>query len=157
MTYSSDPAQNPPGQNPSGQNPYGQNPYGQNPYGGAQPGSTPQNPGKNLGIIGLVLGIIGFVVAFIAPIAGVIVSILGLNKSKQAGQKNGLAMAGLIVSIVAFIANILFTVAIIGLFTTFGGAAMDIFEQCQANPNGVVEFQGQQVPCDQLLGEQPTP
>ena len=117
-------------------------------------GATPDpavNPGKTLGIVGLILGIVGFVVAFLAPIAGIIVSILGLNKSKRAGQKNGLAVAGVIVSIVALIANIIVTIILVSLAATFGGTAAQIVEQCQADPTGTVEFQGQQFNCEDLL------
>lgn len=117
--------------------------------------STPAvNPGKTLGIVGLILGIVGFVVLFLGSIAGLIVSILGLNKSKKAGQKNGLAVAGIIVSIVALIANIFATIAIvaaISLAASLGGSAVEILEQCQSDPTGIVEFQGEQIPCEQLL------
>jgi hypothetical protein len=110
-----------------------------------------ENPGKTLGIVGLVLGIVGFVVVFLAPIAGLIVSILGLNKSKKAGHKNGLAVAGIIVSIVALIVNVIATIVIISLAATFGGAAVDMVEQCQADPTGSVEFQGEVITCEELL------
>lgn len=109
------------------------------------------NPGKTLGIVGLILGIVGFFIAFLAPIAGIIVSILGLNKSKKVGQKNGLALAGIIVSIIALIVNIIAVVAFVALFASVGGSAVDLLEQCQNDPTGVVEFQGEQIPCSQLL------
>ena len=105
------------------------------------------NPGKTLGVVGLILGIVGFVIAFLAPIAGLIVSILGLRKSKKVGKKNGLALAGIIVSIIALIVNIVALVVLINL----GGSAVNLIEQCQNDPTGVVEFQGEQIPCSQLL------
>jgi MFS family permease len=110
-----------------------------------------ENPGKTLGIVGLVLGIVGFFIAFLAPIAGLVVSIIGRNKSKRAGHKNGLAVAGIIVSIVALIANIITVIVFISVAATFGGAAVELLEQCEANPTGTVEYQGQQFNCEDLL------
>lgn len=68
------------------------------------PGMQPENPGKTLGIIGLVC-------AFLFPLVGIILSAIGLSKSKKVGMSNGLALAGLIISIVGTIAQF-----IIGLF-----------------------------------------
>ena len=121
------------------------------PYSQQDGTAAPVNPGKTMGIVGLVLGIVGFIVAFVGPIAGLIVSIIGLSKSRKVGQKNGLALAGIIVSAVALIANIVVVVILVGLAATFGGAAIDMVEQCEANPTGSVEFQGQTIPCEELL------
>lgn len=47
------------------------------------------------------MAILGLVFAFIMPILGLIFSILGLNKAKEMqGEGHGLALAGLIISIV---------------------------------------------------------
>jgi hypothetical protein len=116
-----------------------------------QDGAPAANPGKTLGIVGLVLGIVGFLVAFLGPIAGLIVSIIGLVKSRKVGQKNGLAVAGIIVSIVALIANVIVTILLISLGLAFGGTAIDMVEECQSNPTGTVEFQGESIPCEELL------
>ena len=110
------------------------------------------NPGKTFGITGLILGIVGFFVAFIAPIAGLVFSIIGRNRSKRAGQKNGVATAGIIVSIIALIANIIVVIALISIGAALGGAAIDIVEQCQSNPTGTVDFQGEQIECSDILG-----
>ncbi|MBG0741180.1 DUF4190 domain-containing protein [Paeniglutamicibacter antarcticus] len=67
-------------------------PYGQQPQQSYQ-GATVQDPGKTLGIIGLVL-------AFLISIAGLVVSIIALKKSKAAGFKNTPAKVGIIVSII---------------------------------------------------------
>lgn len=122
------------------------------PYANPNAASTPAaNPGKTMGIVGLVLGIVGFVVAFLAPIAGIIVSIIGLNRSRAAGQKNGLAVAGIIVSVIALIVNIIAVVVLVSLAATFGTTAAEILQQCEADPTGTVEFQGQQITCEDLL------
>lgn len=49
-----------------------------------------QDPGRTLGIVGLIL-------AFVASLVGMIISIVALNQSKKAGYDNGLAKAGIIV------------------------------------------------------------
>ena len=113
--------------------------YGQGP-------ATAINPGKTLGIVGLILGIVGFFIP-LASIAGLICSILGLNKSKRVGQKNGIAVAGIIVSIVALIVNIIGIVVIVGGIV----AGANAVTQCQNDPTGTVEIFGQSTSCEQFL------
>lgn len=48
-----------------------------------------EDPGKTLGIVGLVLGLIGL------SLVGLILSIVGNNKSKAAGFKNTIAIVGI--------------------------------------------------------------
>lgn len=69
-----------------------------------------RNPGKTLGIVGLVLAI---------PLAllGLIFSILGLRKSKKAGQGNVLAGIGIVLStlmILGSIAAAVFVIVVVG-------------------------------------------
>jgi hypothetical protein len=52
--------------------------------------STSENPGHGLGIASLIVSILG------VGLVGIILGVIGLNKSKKAGQKNGLAIAGII-------------------------------------------------------------
>ena len=59
----------------------------------AAPVHTAEDPGKTLGIVGLVL-------AIVVPLVGIIVSAIALNTSKKAGFQNQLAKIGLIVGIV---------------------------------------------------------
>ncbi len=42
-------------------------------------------------------------VAFLLPIGGIVISVMGSKASKAAGHKNGLALTGMIISIVAFV------------------------------------------------------
>jgi hypothetical protein len=121
------------------------------PYANQNVAPPAENPGKTLGIVGLVLGIVGFGLAYLGPIAGLILSIIGLNKSKKAGQKNGIALAGIIVSIVALIVNIIVTIVLISAAATIGGAAIEVVEQCEANPTSTVEFQGETFNCEDLV------
>ena len=73
-----------------------------------QPATDSQNPGKALGIA-------GFILAFIFPLVGLILSIVALVKSKKAGLRNGLALAGIILSSVFFVMSaILLAVTIMG-------------------------------------------
>ena len=74
-----------------------------------------KNPGKVLGIIALVVSILSVVTVFICngactffipaifAIAGIILGIVGMVVSKKAGYKNGLALFGLILSIIGLI------------------------------------------------------
>ncbi len=59
--------------------------------------TTNEDPGKTLGIVGLVL-------AFLLPLIGLILSIVGVSKSKKAGFKNTPGVIGIIVgAVLAFI------------------------------------------------------
>lgn len=62
------------------------------------------NPGHGLGIASLVLSILGI------SIVSLILGIIGLNKSKKAGQTNGLALAGIIISSIGLIVGLIFTI-----------------------------------------------
>lgn len=83
------------GQAPYGQPgvPTGQYPQGQGPYGAPQPGfpGAPQDPGKSLGVAGLVL-------AFVCTIVGLILSIVAFRRSKAAGFRNTVALWGIVLS-----------------------------------------------------------
>lgn len=95
------------GQAPYGQAPYGQRPYGQPPYGQAGYGA-PMRPGVNG------FAIAGFVCAFLFSLLGVIFSAIALVQIKRTGQRgHGLAMAGLILSI-------LFIIGAIAVFASTG-------------------------------------
>ncbi|MEO8528097.1 MAG: hypothetical protein ABI435_03370 [Pseudolysinimonas sp.] len=54
---------------------------------------APAEPSKGLSIAGVVF-------AFLIPLLGLILSIVALVQSRGVGQKNGLAVAGIIISIV---------------------------------------------------------
>lgn len=101
------------GQPPYGQNPNNQQPYGQVPYGGQAPYGQPMYqqppvPGKGFGIAGMVLGIVSLVfvclfypVSFVLAIVGAVLSVISSSKAKAAGMKNGMAVAGLVCSLVS--------------------------------------------------------
>ncbi|MFF2773241.1 DUF4190 domain-containing protein, partial [Streptomyces bacillaris] len=72
---------------------------------------------------GRVLGIVGFVLSFVFPfdIAGLVLCIVGLVQSRRAGQRNGFAVAGIIISLV----GILFCAAILAILIP---AMVDLFQ-----------------------------
>jgi hypothetical protein len=71
--------------------------------------ASPQGPWQGQGYPaerpGRTIGIVGFILSFlvVVNIAALVVSIVGLVKSRRAGQKNGFALAGLIISIVGVV------------------------------------------------------
>lgn len=83
------------------------------------------NPGKGLGIAGMVLGIIslvcntvcsclyGSVLGFPLSIVGLILSIIAKKKSKAAGCSNGMATAGLVMNLISVIIVALAILAIV--------------------------------------------
>lgn len=118
----SDPSSPPPGGYP----PQG---YQQQPY-GAPPA---EDPGRTLGIIGLVL-------SFFTALIGLIISIVAYRKSKKAGFKNTPALLGIIVGIVTTVVGLIVgAVAIIGLVA--------LLSQCAQLGPGVHEVNGVTVTC----------
>lgn len=71
-----------------------------------------QDPGKTMGIVGLVLSFLGCL-----SIVGLILSIVAFNKSKKAGYKNGVALAGIIVGAIMLVISIVVGI-IIGVTTS---------------------------------------
>ena len=78
-----------------------------------------QDPGKTLGIVGLVLSFLGCL-----SIVGLILSIVAFNKSKKAGYKNGVALAGIIVGAVVLVISI-----VVGIVLGIGIGA--VAEKCE--------------------------
>jgi hypothetical protein len=70
--------------------------------------AKPTDPGQTLGILSLVF-------AFIFPLVGLVLGIIGHSKSKKAGFKNGLSIAGIVISIVSIIVTTLIFMAVVGL------------------------------------------
>lgn len=85
-------------------------------------------PGKILSIVSLVLGVLSilsncccsFLLGMFAPIvavpfsiAGLVTGFIGMKQAKDAGEKNGMAIAGLICSVVGVIVSILFVILMV--------------------------------------------
>jgi hypothetical protein len=68
-----------------------------------QPQQYQQAPQQPAGDVGKGLGIAGFILAFLVPPAGLVISIIARVKSNKAHVKNGLALAGIIVSSAMFV------------------------------------------------------
>lgn len=101
-------------------------------------GTPGEDPGKTLGIVGLVL-------AFVFSLAGLIVSIIANNKSKRAGFKNTPAKVGIILSIVFLVLGIILAIVLIAVT---GAVVNDVLEQCAGLDSGVYETQdGTQITC----------
>lgn len=95
-------------------------------------GAIEVNPGKTLGIVGLVMSFF-----FGLNIVGLILSIVGLNKSKKAGMKNTPAFAGIIVSIVTIIIGVIVVIAIVAI----AAAGVSVFqEMCEGMASGSYEL-----------------
>ncbi len=70
------------------------------------------------------VAIVGFVFAFIMPLIGLICSAIGLkNANKNNGDHRGLAIAGLVISILETIGIVLFLIVYIGIIVAALGAA----------------------------------
>jgi len=68
----------------------------------AVPPPAAVDPGRTMGIIGLIL-------AFFCSLVGLVVSVLAYNKSKAAGFKNNIALAGIIVGAISLVLGIIGT------------------------------------------------
>ncbi|MFE9234360.1 DUF4190 domain-containing protein [Cellulosimicrobium funkei] len=111
------------------------------PQAGAPSYSAPgQDPGKTMGIVGLVLSFLGCL-----SIVGLILSIVAFNKSKKAGYKNSLALAGIIVGAIVLVLTIIGSIV---FFSTVGAVTQEVLDACSGVPSGtVVEVRGEPVTC----------
>jgi hypothetical protein len=83
-------------------------------YQGYPPAPAPQDPGRTLGIVGLIL-------AFFCSLIGLIISIIAYRQSQQAGYKNNIALAGIIVGAISLLIGLLLQVTGVlgGIFGNF--------------------------------------
>jgi hypothetical protein len=105
------------------------------PQGNQQPYGAPpaEDPGKTLGIVGLVL-------SFFTALIGLIISIVAYRQSKKAGFRNTPALVGIIVGSVATVVGLIVgAVAVIGLVA--------LFSQCAQLGPGVHEVNGVPITC----------
>lgn len=81
---------------------------------------APVNPGKTTGIVAFVLSLLGL------NLVGIIVGFVGLNQSKKAGQKNGFAVAGIVIGVISLVAIVVLIASgnaiIEGVLASFNGA-----------------------------------
>ena len=108
-----------------------------------QPGGPPpapyyqqpaaEDPGKTLGIIGLVG-------AFLLPLVGLIISIIGFNKSKKAGFRNIPALVGIIIGAIGTVTYVIIIGVSIAALSAIG-------QQCAELGPGVHENGGVTITC----------
>lgn len=81
--------------------------------------------GLVLGIVAIVLGFVPCIgiLAIIPAILGIIFSIMGLSQAKKTGQGKGMAIAGLILSILAILWVPIFVLIVMGAVATTGAVA----------------------------------
>ncbi|WP_405372541.1 MULTISPECIES: DUF4190 domain-containing protein [unclassified Microbacterium] len=106
-----------------------------------QPVSGGPVPGRTMGIIALILAIIPF-----TQLIGLILGIVALVQSRKAGQKNGLAIAAIIVSVVLMILGIILFIALIWPPIAAGMT-------CASDPTAIVNLYGVDVDCMTVLSE----
>jgi len=76
-------------------------------------------PGKGLGVAGMILGILSLVffcipyIGFPLSVVSLILSIVGKAKAGSAGQSNGMAIAGLICSIISLALNLILLIIVL--------------------------------------------
>lgn len=163
-----DPTNNPPANTPPGSTPPAAPPVSDTPpqyeapVQPAYPGSAPpppagygaaptsERPGRTLGIVAFVLSFFTFLIA-------TVLGIIALVQSRRAGQKNGFALAAIIISVVLTIVS---TIALIAFISFVFNASTELYDQyvqecLNAGGSGFVESFGQQVPCDQIEVNQP--
>lgn len=87
----------------------------------------PAVPGKTLGIV-------AFVLSFFAQLIALILGIVALVQSRKAGQKNGFALAAIIISAVLMVVGVIVAIVLI----TAGLGAVN--ELCQGMPAGEYEL-----------------
>ena len=55
----------------------------------------------------------GLILAFFSPLLGLIFSIIGLTKAREYNSGKGLAIAGIVISVLSFIISIALTIAML--------------------------------------------
>ena len=93
--------------------------------------------GKNLGIAGMILGIIAIIVSFVPcfgwwaivlAVVGLVLSAISMTQAKKAGASKGMAIAGLICSILAIIIGTIWIFIIAKAVTEGGEVLMEAME-----------------------------
>ncbi|MDX2025495.1 DUF4190 domain-containing protein [Microcella sp.] len=102
---------------------------------------APVNPGKTMGIVALVLSILPF------QLIGVILGFVALNQSKKAGQKNGFAVAAIIIGLIGLVIGVIVAIgAAVSGAALFGGLG-GIVQICNDLGPGVWEVDGATYTC----------
>ena len=79
---------------------------------------------------GKTLGIVGLILAFVFALVGLIVSLVAKSQSKRAGVPNGPATAGIVLSIIFLVLQVVFIVVL-------ASTGFALFSQCATYGPGV--------------------
>jgi hypothetical protein len=113
---------------PADQPPPGYAPYGY-PYPAPYPMAMPPQQRSNMALTGMILGIVGLCTSIlyiggVVGIVGLIFSIIGIRTVNRTGQPGkGMAITGLITSILAIIVNAIEIAVIVWVVHTFNGCS----------------------------------
>ncbi|MFZ1258650.1 MAG: DUF4190 domain-containing protein [Candidatus Saccharimonas sp.] len=97
-----------------------------------------EDPGKTLGIVSLVTSLLG------VSLVGLITGIIGRKKSKAAGYKNNMALAGIILSIVGMVTAVTMIIVLMGAVSAGVGA---LNTKCKEHGPGVFTEGGTTYTC----------
>ncbi|WP_439594020.1 DUF4190 domain-containing protein [Microbacterium sp.] len=117
-------------------------------YSAAPPayGAPAQQP-----VPGRALGIAAFVVSIFFSLVGLIMGIVALVQSRKAGQKNGWAVAAIIVGSILFVISIIVGILAVVAFGAAAEFASEALRACQAvDFEGTVTVSGVEVACSSL-------
>jgi amino acid transporter len=115
------------------------------PYPAAFPVAQPPAPRSGLALTGMILGIVGlctsiFYIGGVIGIVGLVFSIIGIRAVNRTGQSGkGMAIAGLVTSIIAIIVNAIEIVLIVWVLHTANNCAQyentstTTYQQCIRN------------------------
>lgn len=111
---------------------------------GAYNAPVADNPGKTLGIV-------AFVLSFFVNLVGLILGIVALSQSRKVGQKNGFAVAAIVISSISIVIGIIVAIALIVAAGAAADLARQAVEACSAvDYTGTVTVNGITVDCSSV-------
>ena len=138
----------PDGNQPPAYNP----PPAQYPSYAAAPPPAPQYSAPPPSRPGRTLGIVAFILSFFAQLIALIVGIVALVQSKRAGEKNGWAVAAIIISSVLMVVGIIVGIWVLAvLLPQAAQFTQEILDQCRELGPGVQEINGVSIDCSEIL------
>ena len=118
-------------------------------YAAAPPGGYGQAPvGERPG---RTMGIVAFILSFFVQLVALILGIVALVQSRRAGQKNGFAIAAIVISSVLIVVGIFVAIALLSWFATQGTDLVNQINACLEDPSGSVVYNGIAMSCEELL------
>jgi hypothetical protein len=112
--------------------------YSQPQYASAPPPAYA--PPANATVPGRTMGIVAFILSFFVQLIALILGIVALVQSRKAGQKNGWALAAIIISSVLIVVGIIVTIIIFAIVVP--AATAEFLRLCSTYGNGVHEIGG---------------